>query len=60
MDGTFTNASLGVESMMRQLSYEAITISVAAIKQRIEPTVEAQVKHGCCEKLRLSLYMFPR
>ena len=44
MDGTFTNASLGVESMMRQLSYEAITISVAAIKQRIEPTVEGQVK----------------
>ena len=44
MDGTFTNASLGLESMMRQLSYEAITISVAAIKQRVEPTVEGQVK----------------
>ena len=44
MDGTFTNDSLGLESMMRQLSYEAITISVAAIKQRIEPTVEGQVK----------------
>ena len=30
--------------MLRQLSYEAITISVAAIKQRVEPTVEGQVK----------------
>jgi hypothetical protein len=30
--------------MMRQLSYEAITISVAAIKQRVEPSIEGQVK----------------
>ena len=43
-DGVFNNISLGLESMMRQLSYEAITISVAAIKQRVEPTVEGQVK----------------
>ena len=44
IDSTFNNVSLGVESMMRQLSYEAITISVAAIKQRVEPSVEGQVK----------------
>lgn len=43
-DARFRNVLLGVESMMRQLSYEAITISVAAIRQRVEPTVEGQVK----------------
>ena len=37
LDGAFQNVSLGLESMLRQLSYEAITISVAAIKQRVEP-----------------------
>ena len=44
LDSSFTNVSLGLESMLRQLSYEAITISVAAIKQRVEPSVEGQVK----------------
>lgn len=44
LDLTFTNAPLGLESMMRQLNYEAIKISVAATKQRIEPTVEGQTK----------------
>ena len=44
LDSSFTSVSLGLESMLRQLSYEAITISVAAIKQRVEPSVEGQVK----------------
>eukprot|EP00435_Cladocopium_sp_Y103_P039155 s2135_g10.t1 len=44
LDSTFQDMTLGLEAMMRQLSYEAITISVAAIKQRIEPTVEGQLK----------------
>eukprot|EP00435_Cladocopium_sp_Y103_P073966 s20_g46.t1 len=44
LDSAFHNVTLGTESMLRQLSYEAITISVAAIKQRIEPTVEGQLK----------------
>ena len=44
LDGAFQNVSLGLESMLRQLSYEAITISVAAIKQRVEPSVEGQIK----------------
>ena len=44
VDGAYHNVTLGLESMLRQLSYEAITISVAAIKQRVEPSVEGQVK----------------
>lgn len=44
LDSSFNNVSLGVESMICQLSYEAITISVAAIRQRVGPTVEGQVK----------------
>ena len=44
LDSAFQNATLGLESMLRQLSFEAITISVAAIKQRVEPSVEGQVK----------------
>ena len=44
LDSSFTSVSLGLESMVRQLSYEAITISVAAIKQRVEPSVEGQVQ----------------
>ena len=44
LDSAYHNATLGLEAMLRQLSYEAITISVAAIKQRIEPSVEGQVK----------------
>ena len=32
------------ESMMRQLSYEAITVAVAAIRQRVEPHQEGQLK----------------
>eukprot|EP00435_Cladocopium_sp_Y103_P074393 s19_g48.t1 len=44
LDSTFQDMTLGLEAMMRQLSYEAITISVAAIKQRIEPTIEGQLK----------------
>ena len=44
VDGTFTNPSLGVESMMRQLSYEALTIAVAAIRQRVEVPAEGQLR----------------
>ena len=44
MDGAFNNPSLGLESMMRQLSYEAITVAVAAIRQRVEPQQEGQLK----------------
>ena len=44
LDGAFSSVSLGLESMVRQLSYEAITISVAAIRQRVEPSIEGQVK----------------
>ena len=44
IDTAYHNATLGLESMLRQLSYEGITISVAAIKLRVEPTVEGQVK----------------
>ena len=44
LDSSFTSVSLGLESMLHQLSYEAITISVAAIKQRVEPSVEGQIK----------------
>ena len=44
IDSAFQNATLGLESMVRQLSFEAITISVAAIKQKVEPSVEGQVK----------------
>ena len=44
MDGAFQNPSLGLEAMMRQLSYEAITVAVAAIRQRVEPQQEGQIK----------------
>ena len=33
-----------MESMMRQLSYEAITVAVAAIRLRVEPQQEGQIK----------------
>ena len=56
LDISFNNVSLGVETMMHQLRYEAITTSVAAIKQRVEPTVEGQVKRlppqECDERMR--------
>ena len=42
--GAFTNPTFGTESFLRQLSYESITIAVAAIKQRVEPHTEGQVK----------------
>ena len=44
MNAVFTNPTLGVESVLRQLSYEAITIAVAAIRQRVEPVEEGQLK----------------
>jgi len=44
MDGAFHTPTIGLESMMRQLSYEAITVAVAAIRQRVEPQQEGQLK----------------
>lgn len=44
LTGAYTSPSFGIESMLRQLSYEAITIAVAAIKQRTEPHAEGQLK----------------
>eukprot|EP00435_Cladocopium_sp_Y103_P051421 s4628_g16.t1 len=44
MDGAFQGPTIGLESMMRQLSYEAITVAVAAIRQRVEPQQEGQLK----------------
>eukprot|EP00435_Cladocopium_sp_Y103_P026326 s2092_g6.t1 len=44
MDGAFHGPTIGLESMMRQLSYEAITVAVAAIRQRVEPQQEGQLK----------------
>ena len=44
MDGAFHSPTIGLESMMRQLSYEAITVAVAAIRQRVEPHQEGQLK----------------
>ena len=44
MDGAFQNPTLGLESMVRQLCYEAITVAVAAIRQRVEPQQEGQLK----------------
>jgi hypothetical protein len=46
MDGAFNSPTLGLESMMRQLSYEAITVAVAAIKQRVEPQAEEAATAG--------------
>ncbi len=43
-DGTFTGLTLGLESMLRQLSYEAITVAVAAIRQRVDTPVEGQLR----------------
>ena len=43
-DAAFTNPSLGLESMLRQLSYEAITVAVAAIRQRVDTPVEGQLR----------------
>ena len=44
MEGAFHAPTIGLESMMRQLSYEAITVAVAAIRQRVEPQQEGQLK----------------
>ena len=44
MDSAFQNPTIGLESMMRQLGYEAITVAVAAIRQRVEPQQEGQLK----------------
>ena len=44
MDGVFNGPSLGLESKLRQLCYEAITVAVAAIRQRVEPQQEGQLK----------------
>ena len=44
MEGAFHSPTIGLESMMRQLSYEAITVAVAAIRQRVEPQQEGQLK----------------
>ena len=44
MDGAFHAPTIGLESMMRQLSYEAITVAVAAIRLRVEPQQEGQIK----------------
>ena len=44
MEGAFQSPTIGLESMMRQLSYEAITVAVAAIRQRVEPHQEGQLK----------------
>ena len=52
-DARFTNVvdtlfpagrTLGLEANMRQLGYESITIAVAAIRQRVEPAEEGQLK----------------
>ena len=43
-DGAFTHPSLGLESMLRQLSFEAITVAVAAIRQRVDTPVEGQLR----------------
>ena len=48
VDSAFHNSSLGLESLLRQLSYEAITISVAAIKQRVEWSPLLRVKSRSC------------
>jgi len=54
MDGAFNSPTLGLESMMRQLSYEAITVAVAAIKQRVEPQAEEAATAGkrCDERIK--------
>jgi len=44
MEGAFQNPTLGLESMVRQLCYEAITVAVAAIRQRVEPQQEGQLR----------------
>ena len=44
MDGTFLAPMEGLQSMMRQLSYGAITVAVAAIRVRVEPQQEGQSK----------------
>ena len=44
MDGAFQNPTLGLESMVRQLCYEAITVAVAAIRQRVELQQEGQLR----------------
>ena len=44
MEGAFHAPTIGLESMLRQLSYEAITVAVAAIRQRVEPQQEGQLK----------------
>ena len=43
-DAAFDHPNLGLESMLRQLSYEAITVAVAAIRQRVDTPVEGQLR----------------
>ena len=43
-DAAFVHPNLGLESMLRQLSYEAITVAVAAIRQRVDTPVEGQLR----------------
>ena len=45
LDATFgAGMTIGLTSAMRQLAYEAVTVSIAAIKQRLEPGDEASPK----------------
>ena len=45
LDTTFgAGMTIGLVSAMRQLAYEAMTVSIAAIKQRLEPGDEASPK----------------
>ena len=44
IESAFHGPTIGLESMMRQLSYEAITVAVAAIRQRVEPQQEGQLR----------------
>ncbi len=45
MDNVFPGGmSLGLQSAVRQLAYEALTVAVAAIRQRVEQSEDAPVR----------------
>jgi len=43
MDGAFRAPTIGLKAMLRQLSYEAMTVAVAAIRLRVERQQEGQI-----------------
>ena len=59
MDGAFHAPTIGLESTMRQLSYEAITVAVATIRLHVEPQQEGQIKRlppqGRVERIRKTI-----